>query len=233
MFRNLPDCIETLEDAGTRYYTITGPGVNLSFDPEDEAAATVENALARFQRDFEKLGPGMYTVQHKKTRAANRNQASFRFVKATDGAAVGTTANADGFALADMQLRMQAMQHENDMKWLKRDYEEQIKQLKSKDSQPDGLDKLASIAGHFSKLVEHAKGQPAAVAGPPAALPAATQPAAPAVPVDEQEAVVNDTVLALHEALGGNDATTLDVLRKIANVAKTNPGQIQTLVNFL
>lgn len=228
MFRNLADCIETLEDAGARFYTITGPGVNLSFDPEDDAAATVENSLVRFQRDFEKMGPGLYTVLHKKQRAANRNQSSFRFVKVADGTAVGTTAGADGFALADMQLKMQQMQHDNEIKWLKRDYEEQLAKLKSKENQPDGLDKLASIAGHISQLAQHAKAlPPAVVAGP------APQPAAPAVPVDEQEQVVDDTVQALHHALGGDDAVTLDVLRKIGKVAKENPGQIQSIVNFL
>lgn len=230
MFRNLADCIETLEDAGSRFYTISGTGVNMTYAPDDESTATPEACLQRFERDFGRLGAGLYTVIHKKTSAANRNPPSFRFVRVAEGTAVGSTAGADGFALADMQLKMQQMQHDNEIKWLKRDYEEQIARLKSKDNQPDGLDKLASIAGHFSQLAQHAKSlPPAAVAGP---APQAA-PSRPAVPVDEQEAVVNDTVEALHDALGGDDAVTLDVLRKIGKVAKENPGQIQSIVNFL
>ena len=229
MFRSLADCIETLEDAGSRFYTITGAGVNMAYAPEDEATASAPACLERFERDFARLGAGLYTVVHKKSAAANRNPASFRFVKVAEGAAVGSTAGADGFALADMQLKMQQMSHDNELRWLKRDFDEQIKQLKSKDNQPDGTDKLLNVVGQLNQLVQNAKGQPvAAVAGTPAQLPAA-----PAVPVDEQSAVVNDTVQALHSALGENDATTLDVLRKIAHVAKTNPGQIQSLVNFL
>ncbi|GAA4366864.1 hypothetical protein GCM10023185_38290 [Hymenobacter saemangeumensis] len=233
MFRNLPDCIETLEDAGARFYTITGPGINLSYAPEDEGAATPDACLQRFERDYTRLGAGLYTVTHKKNSAANRNPASFRFVKVAEGANVGSTAGADGFALADMQLKMQQMQHDQEIRWLKRDHEDELRRLKSKENQPDGMDKLINAVGQINQLLQNAKTQhPGTVAGLPAAAPA-QQPTTPTVPVNEQEAIVNDTVQALHDALGQDDERTLEVLRKIAKVAKENPAQINNLVSFL
>lgn len=225
MLRNLADCLETLEDAGARFYTITGPGTSISFAPEEEGAATPEAALLRFEKDFQKLGPGRYTVAHKKTANDTRSKAAFSFFKSAEGAVSGIGADPMGSQVATLQMEMMAQRHADEIKWLKREHADEIKELKKKAEQPDGTDKLINAVGQINQLLQHTRTQPTpAVAG---------TSSTPTVPVDEQSAIVNDTVQALHEALGQDEARTLDVLRKIANVARTNPAQINNIVSFL
>ncbi|MDO7873681.1 hypothetical protein Q5H93_02970 [Hymenobacter sp. ASUV-10] len=227
MFRNLGDCLETLEDAGARFYTITGAGTNLSFAPDDENGATVEAALLRFEKDFQKLGPGRYTVTHKKNSAANRNPASFSFFRAAEGAVSGIGADPAGSQIAALQMEMQQMRNEIALNDIKRGYEEQIKALKQKADQPDGTDKLINAVGQINQLFQNSKTLPApAVAG---------TSSAPAVAgaSDEQSAIVQETVEAIHAALGGTEAETFTFLKQIGEKARTQPAVINQLKMML
>lgn len=240
MFRTLEDCIETLEEAGSRFWVLKGNGTDIKHEPED-ADATADTAIEAFQKNYGRIGAGVYTLEHRKTKADRRGAQSFRFSKAPEvGAAVGSPSS-DVHTYLGLHQEIQDLKHQRTLDELKRQHAEELRQVREKaeNEAPGGMDKFIQAVAGLNQLLNN----PAAVAGLSGRQPAPAAPAAPvgAAPAPEQPAapdadadvVVNELVQGIHKALGEDEAVTMDALRKLARTAQQNPAGIKQLMSFI
>ncbi|QIX59709.1 hypothetical protein HER32_00265 [Hymenobacter sp. BT18] len=226
MIRDIADAVETLEEAGARFYSITGAGTHIAYEPDNDNA-TSDDAIARFQKDWGKLGPGIYTVNYKKSKTDTRAKTSFRINKSPEfvGNPGGMGGGYDGM-ITQLQIQLEQMKHAQEMADVKRRYEDEIRQLKEQSEAGTGPEKFLQYVGQINQLYANAKG------GNVAALPAASANVAGAAS-DELSEVAQSTVEAIYAALGNSEPATLNALRKIGALARNNPAQIQQVIAML
>lgn len=240
MFNSLADALDTLDQVGALKYTISQPG---QMKLQQEADTTSE-LLDLFQRDWQKLTPGVYKVDYAKSKSDNKSALCFRVNKAPDAATVASVGSiGDGGQLLALQQQIWQLQAASQLRDLEDKHRREMDDLKARLAKKEaisgpeiGLDTLPGILAGIDKIhdtIRMAKGHPpmlhasAAVAGTPtlAAAPVAGQP------LNDE---TNRLATAL-ESLVGNlgDEAVLNALETLAAKAQANPEKVRSSLGYL